>query len=258
MSAQSNAWSDLTTRLVTGVLLAAVGLSALYLGGLIWTATLTVAVGAMSWELARLTADEKQRLPLLMGLVGAGSLVLALGPFGQMALVVPSAIGIILIRRDMGIFVLYQLAIMQAGFTLIGLRVDAGLVLAIWLVLVVIASDVAGYFAGRAIGGPKFWPRVSPKKTWSGTVAGWLAAALVGWAFKGATLAGDLLPALSVLTAFAAQMGDIAESAIKRRAGVKDSSNLLPGHGGALDRFDAMIGAALMVGVVWLVAPGLF
>jgi phosphatidate cytidylyltransferase len=111
---------------------------------------------------------------------------------------------------------------------------------------VVLASDVAGYFAGRVLGGPKFWPHVSPKKTWSGTVAGWVLAALVGWAFMGPLGADAGLIGASVLLAFAGQMGDIAESAIKRRRGVKDSSDLIPGHGGVLDRFDALIAVVVL------------
>ena len=109
----------------------------------------------------------------------------------------------------------------------------------------VIATDVAGYFVGRIVGGPKFWPKVSPKKTWSGTVGGWVAAAAVG-AFFG----GWPLILVSVVTSFFSQMGDAAESAIKRRTGVKDSSNLIPGHGGLMDRFDALMGASLFIMLV--------
>ena len=111
----------------------------------------------------------------------------------------------------------------------------------------VVISDVAGYFAGRMLGGPKFWPRVSPKKTWSGTVAGWVAAALIGLLFRSFTNAGPDLPWISVALSLASQMGDIAESALKRKMGVKDSSALIPGHGGLFDRFDGLLGAALFM-----------
>jgi phosphatidate cytidylyltransferase len=110
-------------------------------------------------------------------------------------------------------------------------------------VAVVVASDVLGYFAGRMLGGPKFWPQISPKKTWSGTVAGWIGAALVGGVTAQALGASWLLVPISALVAFAGQLGDIAESWVKRRCGVKDASTLIPGHGGVLDRFDALIGA---------------
>jgi phosphatidate cytidylyltransferase len=150
-------------------------------------------------------------------------------------------------RRDRRISAIYAAAIMVAGYGLVELRDEIGSTGILWLVAVVVVSDVAGYFAGRMIGGPKFWPKVSPKKTWSGTVAGWIGAALVGLVFVVAGLGGWLLVALSPMVALAGQMGDIVESWLKRRAGVKDSSHLIPGHGGLLDRFDALIGATVLV-----------
>ena len=108
-------------------------------------------------------------------------------------------------------------------------------------------SDIAGYFAGRTFGGPKFWPAVSPKKTWSGTVAGWVGAAVLGLGFAIGTKAGLSLIVLSVAVSFASQMGDIAESALKRYVEVKDSSALIPGHGGVFDRFDAVLGATVFM-----------
>jgi phosphatidate cytidylyltransferase len=116
---------------------------------------------------------------------------------------------------------------------------------------------VAGYFAGKIIGGPKFWPAVSPKKTWSGTSAGWVGAALVGVGFVIWGGGGIMLVRISVLVSMASQAGDIVESALKRRTGVKDSSALIPGHGGFFDRFDGMMGAAaflLLLGLIYV--PG--
>jgi phosphatidate cytidylyltransferase len=141
---------------------------------------------------------------------------------------------------------------MVAGYGLVEFREEAGTTGILWLVTVVVMSDVAGYFAGRMIGGPKFWPKVSPKKTWSGTVAGWIGAVLVGLGFVLAGMGGWALLVLSPLVAFAGLLGDGAESWIKRRAGVKDSSHLIPGHGGLLDRFDALIGATVLVMVLGL------
>jgi phosphatidate cytidylyltransferase len=151
--------------------------------------------------------------------------------------------------------VLYGPVVMFAAYGLVVLR-DApnGLIWLIWLVLVVVVTDVAGYFAGRMIGGPKFWPAISPKKTWSGTIAGWIGAGGLAFVFIPLTGAGIGLVFVSMIAAFASQMGDIAESAIKRRTGVKDSSSLIPGHGGVLDRFDGLIGAALLVLVFMAVA----
>jgi phosphatidate cytidylyltransferase len=130
----------------------------------------------------------------------------------------------------------------------------------LWLIVVVVVTDVLGYFAGRMIGGPKFWPAVSPKKTWSGTIFGWIGAALVGVIFVIYTGASFELVGISIAVAMASQMGDIAESAVKRMMGVKDSSTLIPGHGGVLDRFDGMLGATvflLLVGQFIGFPPGL-
>ncbi len=97
------------------------------------------------------------------------------------------------------------------------------------------------------IGGPKFWPSISPKKTWSGTSAGWVGAGVIGIIFALYTDTGLGLVVISMVVAFASQLGDIAESFIKRKMGVKDSSSLIPGHGGLLDRFDGMLGASVFL-----------
>jgi phosphatidate cytidylyltransferase len=99
------------------------------------------------------------------------------------------------------------------------------------------------------IGGAKFWPAVSPKKTWSGTVAGWVLAGLFGLYLMQVTGVSWSVP-VAILVAFGAQMGDIAESWVKRRLGVKDSSQLIPGHGGFLDRFDGFVGGAAVFGLI--------
>ena len=121
-----------------------------------------------------------------------------------------------------------------------------------WLITCVIASDVAGYFIGRIIGGPKIWVMISPNKTWSGTLAGWLFASLVGLLFF---LYYDLEPQIIILSCIVAifsQAGDFYESWLKRRIGKKDSSQLIPGHGGVLDRFDGIIGGAIGLKVILL------
>lgn len=253
----SNKWSDLRTRLVSGVLLLAVGLFCLWWGG--WALVLLAAAvaGTGVWELARMTGPGAALRPEVLGALAAAlSLVAALAAGPAVAVAALAAVplaGLAGPRRDLLVWLAYAFAIMLAVHGLVGLRAEIGLRFVLWLVLVVVASDVLGYFAGRILGGPKFWPRVSPKKTWSGTVAGWIGAALVGLAFargQGGDAAGLVL--LSVLTAFCAQMGDIAESAIKRRAGIKDSSALIPGHGGVLDRFDALIGALVFLAALRL------
>ncbi|MFC2967618.1 phosphatidate cytidylyltransferase [Acidimangrovimonas pyrenivorans] len=241
-------WSDLRTRLISGVLMVLVGIAAVRLGGWWFGALAVIAGGVMIWELAAMMGADRAAVPL--GLGAAASILAArvLPVEGAVVLLVLAPLaGSMLVARDRGIFTAYALAMLVAADGLIGFRLEYGGTWLFWLIFVVIASDVGGYFAGRLIGGPKFWPAVSPKKTWSGTVAGWVGAALVGLLFLSFTDAGPDLPWISAFVALAAQFGDIAESAIKRRAGVKDSSALIPGHGGLLDRFDGLLGAALMM-----------
>lgn len=243
-------WSDLRTRLLSGAVVLVVGLGAIWQGGLALYLLAVAAAGLGIWELVRLTDPAPSSRPLLIGLVAAGVIALILWfhwPTWLLGLVLPSVLGLAGPRRDRLLFVIYAFLIMLTVYGFVAFREGYGLPFTLWLVGVVIASDVMGYFGGRLIGGPKFWPRLSPKKTWSGTIAGWAGAGLIGFGFAlchGQTL---WLVLFSALTSLAAQMGDIAESAIKRRAGVKDSSNLIPGHGGLLDRFDALIGAAVFV-----------
>lgn len=122
----------------------------------------------------------------------------------------------------------------------------------LWAALVVIAADVGGYFAGRMIGGPKLWPAVSPKKTWAGLGGGVALAAFVGGLFSWATTGTYFYEVctVSMLAAVLAQGGDLAESAVKRTFGVKDSGVLIPGHGGVLDRLDGHMAALLVAAAV--------
>jgi phosphatidate cytidylyltransferase len=121
----------------------------------------------------------------------------------------------------------------------------AGRATAFWLLALVWVNDTAAYAAGRLIGGPRLAPRISPNKTWAGFWGGVLAAAATGWI--AAVLAGGsplALAGVSLVLAVAAQLGDLAESLAKRHFGVKDSSQLIPGHGGLLDRVDGLLAAA--------------
>lgn len=261
--AGSGKWADLRTRILSAIVMVLVGAVEIWLGGTAFAALVVALTGVMIWELATMTAPSRRRSPVTLAVAAAAALVAALvlrTDLAALFLVVPSVALLLTPRRDRRLAGGYALAIMLAGYGLINLREAGGTTVILWLVAVVVASDVLGYFAGRMIGGPKFWERVSPKKTWSGTVAGWVGAAVVGLVVMLATAGSWLLVPLSALVAFAGQMGDIAESWVKRRAGVKDASNLIPGHGGVLDRFDALIGAVVAVLALGLVAPvlGLF
>ena len=252
-------FDDLAVRLSSAAVMAVVGLGAIWLGGIWFLALICIVVALMGWEAARLTAPgDTTGAQILGGMAGLSVLVASQLPDGLALailpiLIVPGLYGAFRFEQNKAIFFAYCTMICFAGFALFDLRDIHGALWMLWLALVVVATDVFGYFGGRLIGGPKFWPRVSPKKTWSGTIAGWIAAAVVGALFAAFTNAGFGLIVVSVLMSFASQMGDIAESAIKRHAGVKDSSTLIPGHGGLLDRFDGMLGASVALLLLQLV-----
>lgn len=245
--ASAGRWADLKPRILSAIALVVVGFLAIWAGGIVFTGFVALAVGIMIWELARMLKSDAALL--LAGVGGLCILGLALLPlgWGLPLVILPVLVGIGRIEKDRLAFALFSVMIVLAGYGLIHLRHDLGTIWLVWLMLVVIVTDVFGYFAGKMIGGPKFWPKVSPKKTWSGTVAGWVGAALVGVCFVIWGNALSSIIGISIALSMASQMGDIAESAIKRRSGVKDSSNLLPGHGGFFDRFDGVLGASVFL-----------
>ncbi len=227
-----------------------VGVVAIRLGG-VWFQMLVVFVTAvMIWELARMIRPGLDVGAMLLAAFSASVIsgLLSQKPDWHLALLlVPAAVGSAAMARERLTFFLFALGITVAGWGLIMARDTYGGTWLFWMVICVVVTDVAGYFAGRRFGGPKFWPRISPKKTWSGTIAGWVGAAAVGALFLTFTNAGRDLIWISMILSMASQMGDIAESALKRRLGVKDSSALIPGHGGLFDRFDGLLGASLFM-----------
>lgn len=248
MTASAGQWGDLSQRLLSGAVAAIVGLLAMWWGGLAFQLLVAVISGIMVWELARMTGAGSLSVPfgILSGFILYFLVSLPVG-IALPLLFLPALLGIAMLNENRVIFAIYTLLILIAGFGLVSLRIDFGFLWMAWLALVVIASDIMGYFAGRFIGGPKFWPKVSPKKTWSGTIAGWIGAALVGAVLMLMGKASAEIIGISIALAIAGQFGDVAESALKRQMGVKDSSNILPGHGGMFDRFDAMLGASLFL-----------
>ncbi len=256
MAAVIGRWDDLRPRVVSAIVMIAVGAAEIWLGGASFALLIVLLTSGMIWELATITAPAQKNRPLVLWGVAAAALAGALILRSDLAaafLMVPSLALALTPRRDRQIAAIYAAAIMVAGYGLVEFREESGSSGILWLVIIVITSDVLGYFVGRFVGGPKFWPKVSPKKTWSGTVAGWIGAVIVGLGFVMAGMGGWVLLVLSPLVALAGQMGDIVESWLKRRAGVKDSSQLIPGHGGLLDRFDALIGATVLVMLLGLV-----
>jgi len=243
-------WGDLSARVLSSAAMAVIGVAAILMGG-VWFQMLAVfATAVMVWELWMMISPGRPTSGMLVAALAAsvlsGQLAIGAGPGLLLFLVVP-VIGAVSVRREKVTFFAFALAIEIAGWGLVTFRADYGVTWLLWLVLVVIVTDVFGYFAGRTFGGPKFWPKVSPKKTWSGTTAGWVGAGIVGAGFMTVTGAGVSIVPISMALSLASQMGDIAESALKRRMKVKDSSNLIPGHGGLFDRFDALLGASLFM-----------
>ncbi len=253
-AAASGPWRDLRKRLLTAALLLPAAIACIWLGAHWFNALLALCVAGLAWEWVRMCGGSTRAVPGMLvplSVLGGGGLAtLGLPLLGLGLLGVGAAAAWRLAGRLPPIFlaagVLY---IGLAGVSLIELRHDnaAGRENVLFLFAVVWASDSAAYVAGRLLGGPKLAPRISPGKTWSGAAGGLLGAMAVGvlaawWMepvgseVKAALVAG----ALGVVS----QAGDLLESWIKRRFGVKDSSALIPGHGGLLDRLDGVLAAA--------------
>ncbi len=256
-------FADLRLRVISGVVLAAAALALLWAGGW-WTAALVAAVAAASVrEWRRLTAPGGARADLH---AAAGAAIVLLAPAaGFTAALAGAALAARAIRADVrargrgaaGLWGAGGLAaILAAALARLALRrmEPFGFETALWVVLVVALADTGAYFAGRLVGGPKIWPRVSPKKTWAGLCGGVGLAFFGGGLFSWATTGTYFYEVctVSAIAACLAQGGDLAQSALKRRFGVKDTGTLIPGHGGALDRVDGLMAATLVAGSVTL------
>lgn len=207
--------SDLPLRLVSAVVLVAIAATALWFGGFAFAALLAAGGGLMLFEWTAMV----RKMPF-GGAARSG--LMALG-----VLLTLAAVGGLWVVRDM------------LGFTA-----------ALWVFAMVVATDVGAYFAGRAFGGARLAPTISPSKTWSGLFGGMVAALVVG-----ATL-GDRADIqgvplwIGLVMGLLAQLGDLAQSWMKRRAGVKDSGSIIPGHGGVFDRVDGLIPVAILLGAL--------
>ncbi|MAN56698.1 MAG: phosphatidate cytidylyltransferase [Paracoccus sp. (in: a-proteobacteria)] len=265
LPAAKGKWADLSRRIASTAVLLGIGVMLAVAQG-VWLRLGMSLISAITfWELAamtgwrhpemHLTAFGRWRpvsLAVIAGLAQFIALV-AFSPFASLALLLPLLAGLPgAARRDRPTYAIFGIAILLVAYGLVSFREEFGLGFVMWLMGIVIVSDTAGYFFGRILGGPKFWPSLSPKKTWSGTIAGWIGAVVLGALIWLSGRGDATLLWVSPLVCFAGQMGDIAESWLKRRAGVKDSSNLIPGHGGFMDRFDAVTGAVLAAMLIGL------
>ncbi len=253
---------ELKARLASGAILAAVALALTVIDT--WTFALLVGLVAavMSWEWARVVRGTGLDAAFWLQAASAvAAVLLTASGYAAMALVVVvlGAVVVMPLRAGSGAL-LSALGVLYVGLpsiALVWLRAGGkpyGLQAILFLFLVVWTTDIAAFAFGRSIGGPKLWPRVSPGKTWSGFVGGVGTAALAGAAYAQFVLGGGALRlGLGALAlALIAQAGDLAESALKRRFDVKDSSGLIPGHGGFLDRMDSIVPVAVVAALASL------
>ena len=213
---------ELATRTAVGVILIVIALAAAFLGGTIFAVMVALIATVMYIEWSRMLADWG----------------LAWKVYGFFYCLLP-AVSLLWIRE-------------QAEYVGIGRNPD----LLIWVFLVVWSTDIGAYFAGRAIGGPKLAPSISPNKTVAGLIGGVLAATILAGLWVYAVKLPATLLSLAPPLAVAAQMGDLFESGLKRRAGVKDSGTWLPGHGGLLDRLDGLVPVSVLTAAM-MMAGGL-
>lgn len=261
---------ELRTRIISALVLAPVALGLAWVGGWPFAAMLAAASVAMALELAALLpGGNRMRRALLVAVALAAVLATMLGLPSVAILASAAGLAFALANRLLkgepawpALFAFPYLVLPLVAMLWLRLDPQYGRIALFWLLGVVWATDTFAYFAGRGIGGPKLAPRLSPNKTWAGLVGGMVGAALVGAIVSISLGLGSPL-GLAMVSAFlavVAQAGDITESALKRRAGVKDSGKLIPGHGGILDRVDglvtAAVGAALLSLIHGAATPG--
>jgi phosphatidate cytidylyltransferase len=260
---------DLAPRLISALVMIALALATLWAGGawfgLFWLA----AALAIVWEWQRIVGGERARARLF-----TGTLALALAADVTINRAPEYALVIVLIgcaivawlagpgRRLWNAAGLVYAAALLVSVATLRDSIFYGWQSILWLFAIVWGTDIMAYFGGRLIGGPKLWPRVSPKKTWAGFLTGIISGALAGtlvllWSMG----AGDvsILPifTLGLVTAAISQGGDLFESSLKRIFDVKDSSHLIPGHGGVMDRLDGFIAAATFAAGLGVMREGI-
>lgn len=254
-AAKAGKFGDLGPRVASAVAMVVVALAALYFGGDAFALFWLLAAFAVSWEWQGLIGGE---MGLARIALGGASLAAATafaahggGPLALAALAAFAAIFAVVAGPERRFWA--PAGLLYAGSLVVSTNVlrqspGYGALSIAWLFAVVWGTDVAAYFAGRLIGGPKLWPAVSPGKTWSGALVGVAAGALLGLvvARLGRLPDAASLPVflVGVVASGMAQAGDLFESWVKRRFGVKDASRLIPGHGGVMDRVDGFIFAA--------------
>lgn len=259
-------FGDLGVRVTSGLAMAAMALAIVWLGGVWLALAAAILTALMLWELRRIVTGDGDPLAPGMLLLGGGGALAVLATWGlgaaiAFALVYAAAAAVFLTEAPAakGLLAAGLVYFASAMAFLVTLRGGAeGFAVVVWLVLVVIAADVCAYFVGRSAGGPKLWPAVSPGKTWSGAAGGLAGALVVGLGVAAAL--GWSLPRAGLISAGVAivsQAGDLLESGVKRRFGVKDASRLIPGHGGVMDRLDGLLGGLWFLALCHVLGGGL-
>ena len=251
-------WKDLQSRLISALFLLFISAFCIYLGNQFFTLFIILLVGVMHWELGKMLSPISSQAMWFSAILSMTVTFYLLGSKGSFGPILILLINFYFQRnffhhnRNFGS--VYSLAVIVCGIIFYKVRLDFGLFHTVWLIGIVVVTDTAGYIFGRMVGGPKVLPRVSPKKTWSGVLAGWLAVGIFSWSFVGNVAPKNLFVtfvSISIVLSVAAQIGDMVQSHLKRQSDVKDSSNLLPGHGGFMDRFDGFIGATVVTGLIF-------
>ena len=252
-------WSDLGRRALSAIILAPIALWCIWAGAAAFVVLMTATALGLSAEWVGLCGMRLLFWPgvLVPGLIVVAGLATAAGQPGLGIVILLAGFGAVLAltrRRLLASGVLYIGCALVALLWLRGWTSAGGGWDVVFVVLVVWASDIAAYAAGRLFRGPKLAPALSPAKTWSGAAGGLVAAMLVGQVVAGRI--SLTTAAIALLLAVVCQAGDLMESAIKRHVGVKDSGRLIPGHGGLLDRLDGLLAAAPRGGTRRACGPG--
>ncbi|MDB5603523.1 MAG: phosphatidate cytidylyltransferase [Bradyrhizobium sp.] len=254
---------NLLMRVMAALVLAPVAIAIAYAGGWLWITLVTLVAIGLYMEWLAIVGAARQTRAVASGVVALAiaGLCLALGRIE--ASLIALTLGLLAVawlspeRRIWAATGFFYAATAEMASVLLRLDPVWGFVALILVLLVVWVTDIGGYFAGRGIGGPKLWPRVSPKKTWAGAIGGFAASLVIsaGFAAFGCGKTGPLL-LLGAALSIASQLGDLFESAVKRRFGVKDSSQIIPGHGGLLDRLDGFVAAVVLAAIFGLLRGG--
>ena len=254
---------NLILRVIAALVLAPFAVAIAWLGGWLWITLVTLAAIGLYVEWLMIVGMARETRVVTSGAVALAisGLCLALGRIDASLLAL--ALGLVAVallspeRRSWIATGFFYAAAAQIASVLVRLDQTNGFVALILILLVVWVTDIGGYFAGRGIGGPKLWPRVSPKKTWAGAVGGFVASLVIaaGFVAFGLSKTGPLL-LLGAVLSIASQLGDLFESAVKRRFGVKDSSHIIPGHGGLMNRLDGFVAAVVLAAIFGFLRGG--